>query len=89
MSTRHHAPIVQEVNHMLRVLHKMENEDIEYEYGITIYEDGTVFDPAYDRTFATLSDWVQPLRTILQKRRSFVLDTSRNTKTTTNQKTSK
>jgi hypothetical protein len=37
----------------------MENEDIEYEYGITIYEDGTVFDPAYDRTFATLSDWVQ------------------------------
>lgn len=59
MSTRHHAPIVQEVNYMLRVLHKMKPEDIEFEYGITFDGDGTVFDPAYNRTFGSLTEWVQ------------------------------
>lgn len=59
MSTRHHTPVAQEVNYLLNQLRRMDPETIEREYQIGINKDGTVYDPAFRRTFKSISDWVQ------------------------------
>lgn len=56
--SRHHHVHAHDVAHIVNDINRMSSpEEIRMVYGIEVNDDGTVFDPTYNRTFATVTDW--------------------------------
>lgn len=58
MSRNHHRAVetASTIQHDIQFLSK---EEIETTYGIQINDDGTVYDSAYDKTFANIGEWIE------------------------------
>ena len=57
--SRHHHTISSEISHILYELQNMSKEEAQTVYGIKLQEDGTVYDPTYDKYFESLGDWAE------------------------------
>lgn len=55
--SRHHGSIASEINHTIHSLQNMSNDEIKKFYGVTISEDGSIYDPTYNMNFDDLSMW--------------------------------
>ena len=58
MSKHKSYDVNHEIQHMLHMTHDMTTPEIEHAYGITIYEDGGMYDPAYDQHFESIASWI-------------------------------
>lgn len=56
MSRQHHVH-ANEVAHVVNDIKSMSREEAERMYGIEIRDDGSVFDPTYNRTFISVGEW--------------------------------
>ena len=48
-----------EVAHIIKDVNALSSDEVEQIYGIALSEDGTVFDPTYNRNFVSVSDWAE------------------------------
>ncbi len=55
--SRHHHVHASEVTHVVNDVRALPKEDAERIYGIELREGGTVFDPTYNREFASIGEW--------------------------------
>ena len=54
--SRHYGSIANEINHTIRAVTNMSEDEVERIYGVQISED-SVFDPTYNMSFNDLSEW--------------------------------
>lgn len=58
MSRNHHVH-AHEVAHVVNDVSSLPREEAERIYGIEINENGSVFDPTYNRTFISVGEWAE------------------------------
>jgi len=46
-----------EIQHLINEVKNMDDEELRVIHGITIEEDGQVFDPTYNKTFDGIAEW--------------------------------
>lgn len=59
MSRHHHAAVTSDVYHILHQIKHMPKEEAEQLHGITMNDDGSVFDPTFNKKFESLSEWAE------------------------------
>lgn len=59
MSRHMHRAISNDVNRTLNDFKRLPKAEAETLYGIELQEDGSVFDPAFDRNFENLTAWAE------------------------------
>lgn len=57
--SRHHHVHANEVTHVVNDVRRLSVEEAQITYGIEIHEDGSVFDPTYNRKFTTIGEWAE------------------------------
>jgi len=55
--SRHHHIHAHEVTHVVNDVKNLSRDEVERIYGIEIKEDGSVFDPTYNRSFISIGEW--------------------------------
>ena len=55
--SRHNSVAAHEIQHLINEVQHMDEEELRVVHGITIDENGSVVDPAYDRTFIDIAEW--------------------------------
>lgn len=55
--SRHYSVTANEIHEIIRSTYEMDNKEIETMYGISISEDGSIYDPTYSMNFSDISEW--------------------------------
>lgn len=59
MSKHNHSAIAQEITHTIHEINRLSKDEVYDIYGIELLEDGRVFDPTYNKTFESVSEWAE------------------------------
>jgi len=57
MSKHNHSVVAQEITFIVNEVNRLPEDEVKSLYGIELLETGKVFDPTYDKTFESVSEW--------------------------------
>lgn len=59
MSKRNYGANSHEIAYIVNEVNRLTEEEIKSLYGIELFDNGKVFDPTYDKTFDSVSEWAE------------------------------
>lgn len=57
--SRDHSSIAHEINHLVHEVQNLSKDEVKSLFGIEFRSDGSIYDPTYQTSFATIGEWAQ------------------------------